>query len=250
MPSQYNHVGLEALLGSVEFANGNVSMLTKNTSIKVKQFSHWVLKNNAIHRVELKLAVWVCVDDDNDNILTEAHDFAIDRGYTVTNTPTVGDGVTTAAVAGIGGNVEVPASWVLPVSEAHYEVMSFGAHSSDRKYKFPTSIRKVILGPGDTIDVYHTRDYIYKPEVFDREAFTFLKGEYGLCAQVVGELGYGATNGNFLGFAQFQLDVLQKDNVTLTIDNGLGIDQVTSSNSLDITSSGNFQSAGRDFVVE
>lgn len=251
VPSLFNHVGLEAEMKTVEYANGDVDLTTKNTAVKVDHFCHFKLKNNSVHAVNLKVGVWICVDDDQDNILTEMKDYAEDRGMTITNSPQTGVNVTQAFVAGVSGTCEIPNRLVLPVGECHYELGSYGVHANDRKYKWKKGLTTIKLNAGDHIDVYHSRKHNYKPENFDREAFNFLKGEFGLFVQAQGELGHGSTNANWIGFSQFKLDCFVTETITLKVDNGLGIKKKTSSGvNIDINTSGAFIAAGRNFVVE
>lgn len=243
----YNHDNVDAAISTTKFANGTVDLRTSNTSVKLKRFIRFQIKNVTVHKVHLKYALYKCIDDDGDNVLTEIVDYATDRGLDMTGvSPTGGLAVVSAGSTTIN---ERPGSVILPVSKVHYELMSFGEAS--KKYKYVKGIQKITLQPGDSLFVYHSMNYNYKPERQDRENLNFLKDyDVGLLIQALGELGIGDVTSTLSAWAQHKLAIIQQEKLELTIDNGLGEKSETSTNAMQIGSLGNVVSTGRDYVLE
>jgi hypothetical protein len=206
-----------------------VDYSTSNTSVKMDLFFKYMLKNNATANVSISYAIYQCTDDDSEGPLTKIVEELGDRGYSSLPSPT---GVTAATAT----SSEIPSRLEFG-STSPYHVPVFGNGALVREWKNVTGMRTAKVGPGDTFDiVWSKRNFTYKPEALDQEAFTYLKGKsWVLVICCEGELSHDQTNKNLVGRATFRFDCERQQQATVKYSNPKGLNEVVYTDTIDDT---------------
>lgn len=234
---------IEAGVTATEFPSGNVDLSVGNRKFKVSTFDHIVLKNGSIHTVHVKYAVVKCKDHTALDPITIASVEATDRGYSFANT-VQGD-------VDSGTSPAVPVLLNLEKDENFYQILSMAYDNSFNLWEIEGKMKKCILNPGDMVDINMSNKYLYDTDVRDTETVEFNKDySYGVVIEIIGELAHGSNN-DTIGHSDWRVDASKRSKFTVTLNNGLGLNKVTSTYvSSGQTNPTSFVQAGADNVIE
>jgi len=239
------HQTVEALLSGVQYPSGNVNLTSSNTATKVSNWSHLYLKNNSLKVCHLKYVEVECSDDSSVGPLSSIKLGAEDRGYT--NISAV-----TPEQAATGLVSSFPSFFSLSRGANQYQLIDFVEGHLNR-WKKTSKVNKAILNPGDELHIYPKKSYTYRPEIQDDLGTTYLKKyDYGVVFEAVGELGVGVDSQQRVGLSDWLLSISKRDKCVVTVDNGLGLNVITTSSDADTTTpdTTGYQCAGANNVIE
>jgi len=240
-----SHQTVDGLLGNVEYPSSNVDLRTSNTATKVANWSHLYLKNNSLKVCHLKYCEVDCADDSSVGPLSSIKLGAEDRGY-ANISAVVPEQAATASVSSF------PSFISLSRGANQYQLMDYIENNINR-WKKTSKVNKVILNPGDELHIYPKKSYTYRPEISDDLGTTYLKKyDYGVVFEAVGELGVGVDASNKVGLSDWLLSISKRDKCVVTIDNGLGLNVVTTTSDADTTTpdTTGYLCAGANNVIE
>lgn len=189
-------------LAGVNFdADGN---MVKLKNIYLEMF----LVNQTTANILLRYKWYICKDDDSEDVLDNVKEGLIDRGLTFAN-------AITAKTAASATSAEIPRSQILDDAEMEYPC--YGVREVDRKWKSMSKMGKVILGPGDSINLVQTiKNLTYRPEDINNEPFDHMAGySVHLLWDVMGALGHNqTTNTNLVTHTGWRVDGKMKTKMT------------------------------------
>lgn len=208
-----------ATLTKIDSNTQDLDFTSSNTKIKIDTFVFMNLKNNNTANCSVKYAFYKCIDDDNESPLKEIVDVNADRGYTFG--PTIDDAKSPTATSST-----IPEKFIL---DATVDAWHAPIHSSlnGRKWKQLGKVVTASIGPGDSLGIKWSRNnFVYKPEVFDREPFGVMKNMDVNCIIVVkGDLGHDVSNKNKIGYSPWHIDMDYKRTEKYTYPNPKGLDE-------------------------
>jgi hypothetical protein len=202
----------------------------ENTKIRMSLFYKLHCKNNMTANVDVSYCFFNCKDDDAEAVVDSMREEMLDRGYT--GIATTDNRIPRSATAAIQ-----PRQLVLTNSE--YWAPTFGGGAVTRKWAQVGKVKKVTLGPGDTIDmVYSKKNFTYNQEYLDQENIKHLKG-YSVRLVVVanGQLAHDAADDNksVIGRGFFKLDCEQQRQATVVYSNPKGLNEVAYTDGYQLT---------------
>lgn len=236
---------VEAELNTIKTDDGvtnyDFSSSTTNPKVDLSFFNELFMKNNGASNCRIKYVFWRCKDHNSSNVNEDFKEQIDDRNY---------PGWTTNSGKAQGlTNSFVPSFCTAGSGNGRAEVLSLLDKSSH--YATVGKIVETYLNPGDSFSIYHRHKYTYRPEIFDNlpTTATRLKDLYrGVAIQIEGELMHDKTNHSQVGFSAFHVDGIQKSNMTVKIDNGLGQNFVTPSYSQFVDSSNGWETVKPNVV--
>lgn len=236
--------GVNGSLTSIEFPSGNVNLENRNTKVMVKCYTSLKLKNNSLYNCNLKVGKYKAVAFTNSSPVSWIRSSAIDDGYTFTNNVENAIGATATAA-------RLPERLKLTRTENFYEIMGYAEKHKD--WKQLGKLESITLRPGDSTVLVMTHKYHFDPLAFDDDSRTYKKSlDYGLVVQCVGELCRGSPEVNILGYSDYELNGMLKNQYEFIIDNGLGITKIvnTTDKTTQTTDPTAFVAAGANNVIE
>lgn len=221
----FNFLGLTkteilAKIASIPFATGNADLSTKKGSVRISTWYHMVVKNAELYNIHMKYVPYVSVD------FTSLSPLEVMRNECIDRMPAQTFRAVDAAQAASTTASATPEQFILENGQQHIQCLSFAFDKSPHLYKHlgKGGVKSIILAPGDQIDLYWKKEFVFKPEINESEgAASFWKNQTtGMLLECIGELGHGSNNERVVGYTDWKLDVSLRRKVTYTIDNGIG----------------------------
>lgn len=217
LASVYNNAGkVESVLSNVktdENTGFNFADGSRNPKVRMTRKSSWKLKNSGLSAVTIKYVNYVCTKRTSKAPLTELNEYAGDHGF---------GGWTHSN----GRAKDATGSLVFPFLYGTTETSNteFLSHIDDtNSYKQVGTVSKVTLRPGDEVTLYAKGNMIYRAEDQDRDGHSFMPQlNFGVLVQVTGEVMHDDTLVTQVGYSNFHIDGINRDNLSVSIDNGLG----------------------------
>jgi hypothetical protein len=228
-----DHNMIEAKIDALPKVSGSENYLTANTSVQIKNiYQVFRMKNTTTGNIHVEYQPYICIDDDGESVLDNIREGMINRGYTFANS-------VQAATAASATTAQIPrrldCASTSTANEVHYS--PWGVYEVSRKWKKLANVTKLIVGPGDTLEIkIPHKGFQYKPEVLDDEAFTYLKRDMSLVIKTLGELSHQkTTNISLVGYGEHYFDCVLYRGFTVVYDSGEGLKTVEYTDSFDNT---------------
>lgn len=238
---------IESLLSTIEFPSGNVDLTSKNGINKIKIYTKLTLKNNNIHKINLKVVPLKATDNTGRTPLELYKSTLQKRALTVSSS-------IAAATAAASGSGVRPQYLVHPNTESQYDYISLGYNNAEGEWTNLEPVKELGLNPGEYITFYISHKFDYEPEKHDVAATEYLSGEAtGFLVSCIGEIGHGAgSNGDEIGYTDWQIDGIKDMKIDFHVDNGLGLHKYVSTTdiSTQLSLATNFIVGGQDMVLE
>lgn len=207
---------LESRLSNVR-SDDNASMdygeAARNPKIAIKRTMTYKLKNSGLSAVSIKYVNYVCKGRTSKDAATELLEYAGDRG--------IGGWAYDAGKSKDANGSLVPAFIYGSTPDSTIEFLSM--IDKVNHYKQVGTISKATLRPGDEVSLYAKNFCIYKAEEQDRDGHTFHPDyEFGLLIQIQGEIMHDDTLVTQIGYSDFHVDCVGRDNLMCSVDNQLG----------------------------
>lgn len=208
---------IESRLGAIRTDDGttaaNFGDPSRNPKIPINRTTHLRLKNSGLSAVVIKYVNYECKARTTKSVLQEISDFNGDHGF---GTWSIQNGKAADATGSV-----VPR---FMFHDAEFSRLEFMHHlSKTNSYKQIGTISKAILRPGDEVSLYAKQSHVYKCEEQDQDSHTYMPDlVFGVLISIEGEIMHDDTLVTQVGFSDFHVDVIQRDNMTANFDNGLG----------------------------
>lgn len=228
-----DHNLIEARIDALPKVSGNENYLSANTSVLISNiYNKFRMKNCTTSNIMVEYQPYVCIDDDNESVLDNIREGMINRGYTFATAPSA---ASSASATSAAFPYRQDCTSDATSNEVHYS--PWGVYEVSRKWKKLNNVVKLIVGPGDTLDIVVPHaNYHYKPEVLDDEPFSYIKKDMSLIIKCLGELSHQqTTNTNLVGYATHYFDCVLFRSFTITYDWGEGLKTVEYTDQFDST---------------
>lgn len=199
----------------------------ENTCIKVKNlFMRGRFTNSTTTNCEIRYMFVRCIDD-TDNFYTEDYIAeAADRG--LGSLSAVAEAAETATASA------QPRKIILSGTQRDFD-FTLGLKGKSKNYALCGSVNRIIVGPGDTVNVVQTvKSFDYKPEAYDQSGTTFCRGhyDYHLIVLVKGTLSHDATNHSKVGYSNPAFNVECVTRWIYEYSDGKGLKEYNTQNTL------------------
>jgi hypothetical protein len=244
----YLHNQIDNDLQTVKFESGNVDLTSFNSSVKVRTFHHFRLKNVTNGMLHAKVCHVVYRTDTNNSpgadinvAFKDKHDNTAENIWDATGLVAFSDATATSAA--------------LP----NYFCSDKYADLAPFQYLLPreftkSKTQKLDLAPGAHADFYISREYIYKCEDDDVHSTLNYVAKYdsGFCVWLRGEMGESVTpNATQVGWMGVDVVAMSHYSTEYDIDNGLGLKlQKTFNKVNDYTTAGTYSAPSMDIDQE
>lgn len=214
-----NTTDIEAVIASVEYPSSSVNLTAKNTSIAFNSHHQLYVACGGLHSVQLRIVRLKAADNTSKSPIDAIIEELADRGITIVKGPAVAADNTTSYL---------PESAIQAEPIMQLRVLSDAYDQTSENWSKFGDVETYKLNPGDATNFQISRKFVYKPEVKDQEATTYIKNyDSGFLVEIVGELGHDSTNTNKCGYAAALVDCMLMTKYSATVQNGLGLHNMT-----------------------
>lgn len=218
--SQFNGIRHDLIEAGIDNIDG-VNYTTKNTNVLIRNgYQKFTIKNARTANCEIAIAVFKCIDDDDEGPIQVALDHLADRGIPGPSIPTY-----VAEVASTATDANIPGHADFAVGQNWQALYCFNKQAMSTKWVQVGKVTNVKLDPGDTFvfTVPYPR-MKYRPERKKNEDFNYLANyDYKIVMRTRGDLSHDATNHNRVGYSLQGLDIMKELKFQAVVQNGLGL---------------------------
>lgn len=192
-----------------------------NSHIKVRnRYTTLRMKVATTSNVTIKYAFYRCNDNSSLGPLARMLAKMEDRGLDITGMAVTGQ------TSGSSTEARYPMQLLLKDQKKFYPTFELNPEDWTRV----TPVKSVAAGPGDMITISEGfGDTIYKPEVYDEIATSYMKGDIYLVYKIIPDIAHDATNHDAVGLSVAKFDAyhFNKFNLVWSDEKSLRVKQIS-----------------------